>query len=88
MKNIDKGTLIRTALLVLAFINQGLVLFGKDKLPFTNDQITHFFDFGYQVSTFVFTVVMAAITYYKHNFITNKGGLQKKALQAQGLLKK
>lgn len=33
MKNISKGTVIRTAVLVLAIINSALALFGKSPLP-------------------------------------------------------
>lgn len=60
---ISKGTIIRTALLVLAIINNVLALFGKAPLPVTNEQLELI------IST-VFTVVMAVINWWKNNSFT------------------
>lgn len=60
---ISKGTIIRTALLVLAIINNVLALFGKAPLPITNEQLELI------IST-VFTVVMAVINWWKNNSFT------------------
>ena len=60
---ISKGTIIRTALLLLAIINNVLAIFGKAPLPVTNEQLELI------IST-VFTVVMAVINWWKNNSFT------------------
>lgn len=61
---ISKGTIIRTALLLLAIINNLLAIFGKAPLPITNEQLELI------VSTII-TVVMAIINWWKNNSFTN-----------------
>lgn len=39
MKNLDKGTVVRTVLLFIALVNQTLIVFGKPVLPISEDQI-------------------------------------------------
>ena len=63
MKKIDAGTLTRTILIILALINQGLVIAGKETLPFTDEQIT-------QVISFAFTVATALLAWWKNNNFT------------------
>ena len=63
MKKLDAGTLTRTILIILALINQGLVIAGKETLPFTDEQIT-------QVISFVFTVATALLAWWKNNNFT------------------
>lgn len=60
---ISKGTIIRTALLLLAIVNNVLALFGKAPLPITNEQLELI------IST-IFTVVMAVINWWKNNSFT------------------
>lgn len=60
---ISKGTIIRTALLLLAIINNLLAIFGKAPLPITNEQLELI------VSTII-TVVMAIINWWKNNSFT------------------
>ena len=60
---ISKGTIIRTALLLLAIINNLLAIFGKAPLPITNEQLELI------VSTII-TVVMAVINWWKNNSFT------------------
>lgn len=60
---ISKGTIIRTALLLLAIINNVLAIFGKAPLPITNEQLELI------VSTII-TVVMAVINWWKNNSFT------------------
>ncbi len=60
---ISKGTIIRTALLLLAIVNNVLALFGKAPLPVTNEQLELI------IST-IFTVVMAVINWWKNNSFT------------------
>ena len=60
MKNTNVGTIIRTVLIIIALINQGLLIAGKNPLPFEDDQIT-------QVISFGFTTVTALIAWWKNN---------------------
>lgn len=63
MKNIDKGTIIRTAVLFLAIINQILSVMGKSPLPIDSDQLTNLISTG-------FTTVTALIAWWKNNDFT------------------
>lgn len=72
---ISKGTIIRTALLVLAIINNLLAVFGKAPLPITNEQLELI------IST-IFTVVMAVINWWKNNSFT------KPAIQGDVLMRR
>lgn len=83
MKNLDKGTVIRTVLLFIALFNQVLVAFGKAPVPVNEQQINT----AYTVISTIVTAVMAAWAWFKNNYITKKGYAQKQALQQQGLVK-
>lgn len=63
MKKTDIGTITRTILIVIALINQGLVIAGKNPLPFEDDQIA-------QVISFGFTTITASIAWWKNNNFT------------------
>ena len=60
MKKTDIGTITRTILIIIALINQGLVIAGKNPLPFEDDQIA-------QVISFGFTAVTALVAWWKNN---------------------
>lgn len=64
LKNISKSTIARSIALIVVLINQGLVLFGKEVLPFTEDEV-------YQGVSMVLTVVMAIMAWWKNNSFTN-----------------
>ena len=64
LKNISKSTIARSVALIVVLINQGLVLFGKEMLPFTEDEV-------YQGVSMVLTVVMAIMAWWKNNSFTN-----------------
>ncbi|MEN2765845.1 phage holin [Ornithinibacillus xuwenensis] len=76
----DKGSLIRTVVLIVALINQFLVVFGKSPLPVENELIEQLISAG-------FTFVASIVAWFRNNYVTTKGDLQKKVLQSQGLLK-
>lgn len=61
--NISAGTLARTIILVLALINQILVISGHSVLPIQDDQVELL------VST-VWTVVASLISWWKNNSFT------------------
>jgi SPP1 family holin len=63
MKNVSLGTLIRTALLILALVNQVLTVTGHSVLPITDTQLTELISVG-------FTVVTSAVAWWKNNSFT------------------
>ncbi|WP_458419806.1 phage holin [Bacillus pumilus] len=87
MKNFDKGTVIRTVLLFMALINQTLIIFGKPVLPIEEDQITSLADTLYLAGSMIFTIVTTLVAWFKNNYVTDKGKLQKEVLKQKGLTK-
>ncbi|SDI16469.1 holin, SPP1 family [Alteribacillus persepolensis] len=73
----DKGTLTRTIVLVAALMNQILAAFGKSPLPFSQEEIE-------QGVSACITVVAAIWTWFKNNYITEKGKRQKEAIEKAG----
>lgn len=71
---IEKGTIIRTVLLVISLINMGLEMAGKSVLPFSNEAVT-------EVISYLFTAVTAIAAWWKNNSFT------KAAIEADGILK-
>lgn len=61
----SKGTIIRTALLVLAIINNLLSVFGKPVIPITDEQLELI------ISTII-TVVVAVVNWWKNNSYTEE----------------
>lgn len=88
IKSLDKGTVIRTVLLFIALVNQTLIMFGKPIIPIQEGQVTSLVDGIYLVGSVAFTIVTTVIAWFKNNYVTSNGNLQKKALQSQGLIKK
>lgn len=62
-KKIETGTIVRTAVLVFALINQVLTIGGYNPLPFTDDE------FGQAVSM-VLTVGASLWAWWKNNSFT------------------
>ncbi len=56
-------TIIRTIVLILALANQVLAIYGKDKIPITEDEV-------YQLVTLIVTVVSALWAWWKNNSFT------------------
>lgn len=73
MKNISKGTIIRTACLILTLVNAGLAIFGKSPLPIDDAMIE-------QVVSFVFVAVSSLAAWWKNN------SFSKDAIQADRFL--
>lgn len=71
---ISKGTVIRTAVLVLAIANNGLALFGKSPLPIDDEVLT-------QVINFLFMTGAALAAWWKNN------SFSKAAIKADEVLK-
>ncbi|MGE6670966.1 phage holin [Bacillus altitudinis] len=87
MKNFDKGTVVRTVLLFIALINQGLIMFGKPVLPIDEDQVTSLAETLYLAFSMIFTIVTTLVAWFKNNYVTDKGKLQKEVLKQKGLTK-
>ena len=63
MGKVKTETIIRTIVLIVALVNQALVIFGKEVLPFTEDQI-------YQAVTLVVTIGASVWAWWKNNSFT------------------
>lgn len=74
MKNIETGTIVRTVVLIIALINMVLTSFGKNPLPFSDDEV-------YSGVSAVVTVVAALVAWWKNNSFTLK------AIEADDILK-
>lgn len=64
-RKISKGTITRTACLILAIINSGLAIFGKSPLPIGNETLT-------EIISFIFTTVASLIAWWENNSFTQK----------------
>lgn len=64
MKRISTDTIARTICLVFALVNQVLAIFGKNVLPFTNDEI-------YQTVSLVATLSTSLLAWWKNNSFTS-----------------
>ncbi|MCY7833212.1 phage holin [Bacillus spizizenii] len=76
----DKGTFVRTFVLIIALINQLLTIYNKSPLPLDNEQLEQFV-------SMVFTTVAALVAWYKNNYVTKKGHSQKQLLEEKNLTK-
>lgn len=73
IKSLDKGTIIRTALLGCAFINQIIALIGMT--TYASSPV-------YQTITVVVTIVVSSLTAWKNNDFTHLAQLAGKILDA------
>ncbi|GLO66297.1 MULTISPECIES: phage holin [Oceanobacillus] len=76
----DKATLTRTIVLVIALVNQFLVIFGLNPILGT-EQL-----WG-EVITMIITAVAATWAWFKNNYVTARGKSQKEVLQRNSLIK-
>ncbi|MEK4689452.1 MULTISPECIES: phage holin [Bacillus] len=87
MKNYDKGTVIRTVLLLIALINQTMLMFGKSPLDITEDQVNQLADALYTAVSVIFTIGTTLAAWFKNNYVTTKGHKQKTILKQNNLTK-
>ena len=80
MKNISKGTIIRTACLMLALINTALTLVGKSPLPIEDAMIE-------EVVSYTFVAVTSIIAWWENNSFT-ESAIKADAVLADLKLKK
>lgn len=60
---VSSGTIARTVCLILALLNQVLVIFKKDVLPFSDDSV-------YSAVSMIFTAAAAIAAWWKNNSFT------------------
>lgn len=75
MKNVKTETIVRTVILIVALINQGLTISGHSLLPITDEQIT-------EIITLAITIGASLWAWWKNNSFT------KKAIKADEVLAK
>ena len=61
--NVKKETIIRTVILIVALINQGLTIAGVSLLPISDEQITEFISLG-------LTIGASLWSWWKNNSFT------------------
>lgn len=60
---VKSETIIRTIVLILALANQVLAIYGKQKIPITEDEV-------YQLITLIITIGSALWAWWKNNSFT------------------
>lgn len=75
MKKISKGTIIRTAVLILAIANNALAIAGKSPLPVDDQTVT-------EVISFAFTTSAAFVAWWKNNSFTQEAIAADETLKA------
>ncbi|MCI4135744.1 phage holin [Bacillus vallismortis] len=87
MKTYDKGTVIRTVLLLVAFINQTMLMFGKSPLDIQEEQVNQLADALYSAGSLIFTIGTTVAAWFKNNYVTEKGKKQRDLLKENNLTK-
>ena len=64
MKKIDNGTLIRTLLLLLALVNQSLIMLGYPIIDISEGEITTLVDGVYLVGSMAFTIITTIVAWF------------------------
>ncbi|MCC2526884.1 phage holin [Bacillus halotolerans] len=87
MKAYDKGTVTRTVLLLLALINQSMLMFGKSPLDIQEEQVNQLADALYSAGSVIFTIGTTLAAWFKNNYVTEKGKKQRDLLKENNLTK-
>ncbi|MCY7894234.1 phage holin [Bacillus vallismortis] len=87
MKTYDKGTVIRTVLLLIAFINQTMLMFGKSPMDIQEEQVNQLADALYTAVSLIFTIGTTLAAWFKNNYVTEKGKKQRDLLKENNLTK-
>ena len=87
MKKFDKGTVVRTVLLLIALINQTMLMFGKSPLGITEGQVNQLADALYTTGSLLFTIGTTVAAWFKNNYVTEKGHKQRAILKQHNLTK-
>lgn len=87
MNTFDKGTVIRTVLLLIALINQTMLMLGKSPLDIQEEQVNQLADALYSAGSIVFTIGTTLAAWFKNNYVTEKGKKQRDLLRDNNLTK-
>ncbi|MEI1421027.1 phage holin [Bacillus cabrialesii] len=87
MKRFDKGTVIRTVLLLVALINQTMLMLGKSPLDIQEEQVNQLADALYSAGSVIFTIGTTLAAWFKNNYVTEKGKKQRDLLKENNLTK-
>ncbi|MCY9010896.1 phage holin [Bacillus inaquosorum] len=87
MKTYDKGTVIRTVLLLVALINQTMMMLGKSPLDIQEEQVNQLADAVYSAGSVIFTIGTTLAAWFKNNYVTEKGKKQRDLLKENNLTK-
>ncbi|CAN2253005.1 phage PBSX; holin [Bacillus subtilis] len=87
MKTYDKGTVIRTVLLLVALINQTMMMLGKSPLDIQEEQVNQLADALYSAGSVIFTIGTTLAAWFKNNYVTEKGKKQRDLLKEKNLTK-
>ncbi|CUB46538.1 MULTISPECIES: phage holin [Bacillus] len=87
MKKFEKGTVVRTVLLLIALINQTMLMFGKSPLDITDAQVNQLADALYTAGSVIFTISTTLVAWFKNNYVTEKGQKQRAVLKQHDLTK-
>lgn len=60
---VEKGTIIRTIVLIFVIINQFLTLIGKNPIPYSNEEFEN-------IVAFIADFIMTLIVWWKNNSFT------------------
>lgn len=71
----DTNLIIRIVVLVAVLVNQALVAFGKNPLPFADETI-------YELASVLATIFVAGYNAWKNNNVTNAAKIAQKVLDA------
>ena len=74
----NKNMIVRVSVLIVLLINQLLIGFGFDALPFSDEQI-------YEGLSTVATVIMSIVTTYYDTDVTKQARQNKEILKERGL---
>ena len=74
LSDVSLSTWIRTALMILSFVNLGLQLMGKNILPISDAQVS-------EIISFVFAAVTSFVAWWKNNSFTDSAQRADKVLK-------
>ncbi|WP_249871573.1 phage holin [Oceanobacillus saliphilus] len=80
----DKSSLIRTILLAIALVNQ---VAGTVVIALNEQHVSTIVDGVYLLISTLITVFISIVTWFKNNYVTEKGLKQKNVLQQNKLIK-
>ena len=75
MKKVETATIVRTAVLIVALVNQALVISGKSPIPYSEEEVG-------QAVSMIITVAASLWAWWKNNSFTQA------AISADEVLKK